>query len=204
MKQQKFYVVWKGRTPGIYMTWGECKEQIDSFPEARFKSYETFAEAQSAFKGEHKKPFYKREQDEKKKSILPVPDALCVDAACAGNPGIMEYRGVSLKSRREVFRAGPFPEGTNNIGEFLAIVHGLAHLKKEHNDRPVYSDSLNAILWVEKKVCKTKLVPNAKNAELFELIRRAEKWLQDNTYPNKVFKWLTDLWGEIPADFGRK
>lgn len=42
----------------------------------------------------------------------------------------MEYRGVDTKTRKQIFIQGPFEEGTNNIGEFLAIVHGLALLKK--------------------------------------------------------------------------
>jgi len=204
MKQLKFYVVWKGRTPGVYYTWQECRAQIDGFPEARYKSYESLHDAQAAFKGTDKRTFYRRKEDIKVKNIPMVKDALCVDAACSGNPGAMEYRGVMFNTRQEVFHAGPFPEGTNNIGEFLAVVHALAMLKKENSTRTIYTDSVNAMIWVEKKECKTKLVRTTRNAELFDLIRRAEKWLKENTYENKIFKWQTDLWGEIPADFGRK
>ena len=50
----------------------------------------------------------------------PIPEAIVVDAACAGNPGVMEYRGLYLPSRTTLFEMGPFPLGTNNIGEFLA------------------------------------------------------------------------------------
>ena len=38
-------------------------------------------------------------------------------------------RQVHIASRQEVFHFGP-TKGTNNIGEFLAIVHGLALLKQ--------------------------------------------------------------------------
>jgi ribonuclease HI len=204
MKPVKFYVVWKGRNPGIYYTWPECKQQIDGFPDARYKSYENLHDAQSAFNGTDKRTFFRRQQDEKIKGIAIVKDALCVDAACAGNPGIMEYRGVWFNTREVLFHCGPFPEGTNNVGEFLAVVHALALLKKQNSTKTIYTDSANAMIWVEKKACRTKLVPNAKNAMLFDKIRRAEKWLHENTYENKIFKWQTDLWGEIPADFGRK
>ena len=138
----------------------------------------------------------------------PLPTAvaensLAVDAACSGNPGAMEYRGVHVASRQEIFHFGPM-YGTNNIGEFLAIVHGLALLKQKGFDMPIYSDSVNAINWIKQKKCKTKLPRDAKTEELFHLIERAEKWLRENTYTTRILKWETKQWGEIPADFGRK
>ena len=132
-----------------------------------------------------------------------IDNSLAVDAACSGNPGPMEYRGVHIASRQEVFHFGP-TKGTNNIGEFLAIVHGLALLKQKGFDMPIYSDSVNAISWVRQKKCKTKLPRTAETEELFKLIERAEKWLRENTYTTRILKWETKEWGEIPADFGRK
>ena len=132
-----------------------------------------------------------------------IDNSLAVDAACSGNPGPMEYRGVHIASRQEIFHFGPM-KGTNNIGEFLAIVHGLALLKKKGFDMPIYSDSANAISWVRQKKCKTKLPRTPETEELFLLIERAEKWLQGNTYTTRILKWETKEWGEIPADFGRK
>lgn len=131
-------------------------------------------------------------------------NAIAVDAACAGNPGAMEYRGVYLQTGKEIFHFGPV-HGTNNIGEFLAIVHGLALLKQKNLPlMPIYSDSVNAQLWVRKRKCKTTLERNEKTEELYQMIERAEKWLRTNTYGNPIIKWETDKWGEIPADFGRK
>lgn len=80
-------------------------------------------------------------------------NSLAVDAACSGNPGAMEYRGVHVASRQEIFHFGPM-YGTNNIGEFLAIVHGLALLKQKGFDMPIYSDSVNAINWIKQKNAK--------------------------------------------------
>ena len=99
---------------------------------------------------------------------------------------------------------GPFPNGTNNIGEFLALVHGLAFLKDKKSDLPVYTDSKIAMSWIRQKKCKTKLNKNSKNEKLFELIKRAEVWLTKNNFNNPILKWETKSWGEIPADFGRK
>jgi ribonuclease HI len=116
----------------------------------------------------------------------------------------MEYRGVDTKTKKQLFIQGPFEEGTNNIGEFLAIVHGLAFLKQNNSDRLIYTDSKTAISWVKKKTCNTKLERNEKNKALFELVERAINWLKTNSYKTIIVKWETKAWGEIPADFGRK
>ena len=205
MAKQKFYVVWKGIDPGIYNSWDECKPQVENFEGALYKSFPAKEHAEEAyFSGP-----WKYIGKSKKKANIPlqgdfIKDSLAVDAACSGNPGPMEYRGVYIANGQELFIKGPFPKGTNNIGEFLAIVHGLAFLKQQNIDIPVYSDSVNAMLWVKNKKCKTKLEPCEENKPLFELIERAEKWLNTNTYKNKILKWETEKWGEIPADFGRK
>ena len=135
---------------------------------------------------------------------LPVKDSIAVDAACSGNPGLMEYQGVYTKTGELLFHQGPFKNGTNNIGEFLALVHGLAFLKQRNSSLPIYTDSKTALAWIKNKKAKTLLEKNAENAILFELIERAEKWLKENSYTTEVLKWKTEIWGEIPADFGRK
>lgn len=210
MKKQKFYVVWEGSTPGIYDTWTDCQLQIKGYNGAKYKSFDTLEEAQKAFSSSPYTYIGKAAASQKTKKaetgVLPaavIDNSLAVDAACSGNPGAMEYRGVHVASRQEIFHFGPV-YGTNNIGEFLAIVHGLALLKQKGFDMPIYSDSVNAIKWVQQKKCKTKLPREAKTEELFLLIERAEKWLRENTYSTRILKWETQQWGEIPADFGRK
>jgi ribonuclease HI len=130
--------------------------------------------------------------------------SFCVDAACSGSPGPVEFRGVDLRTGKEVFKTGPYEHGTNNVGEFLAIVYALRLLKKQHSSLPIYSDSKTAIGWVKKKCCNTSLVADRMNAALFELIEQAETWLEEHTYSNPILKWDTQAWGEIPADFNRK
>jgi ribonuclease HI len=121
-----------------------------------------------------------------------------------GVPGPVEYRGVELTTGAELFRLGPYKNGTNNIGEFLAIVQALMMLEKEGKPTPIYSDSVNAILWVKAKKCRTNHLQDASNKALFDLIARAEDWLNTHAYANPILKWETDDWGENPADFGRK
>lgn len=211
MKKEKFYVVWAGGNPGIYDSWTECQLQTKGYEGAKYKSFDTREEAETAFS---RSPYEYIKKSSPSTHSVPkdmnasfpssvLENSLAVDAACSGNPGAMEYRGVHVASRQEVFHFGPM-YGTNNIGEFLAIVHGLALLKQKGFDMPIYSDSVNAINWVKQKKCKTKLPRDSKTEALFQLIERAEKWLRKNTYTTRILKWETKLWGEIPADFGRK
>ena len=264
-KKQKWYVVWKGRQPGIYTSWADCEAQIKGFSGAQFKGYESALIAQKLFDSAHYVVWHGRETgvyagwtatrshvtafpdaeyraffsekeaweafsnenglDDKRKAPKikartlpdanigrqialidnpPNPNTLSVDAACSGNPGLLEYRGVWTETGQEAFHKGPFRHGTNNVGEFLALVHGLALLKEQNSPIPIYSDSRIAINWVKIKWCRTNLDETPDNGGLFILIDRAEEWLKTNSYPNKVLKWDTAVWGEIPADFGRK
>ena len=216
-KKQKFYVVWRGYQPGIYTTWAECLAQVNGYSGASHKAFDTLELAEEAFKStrsefiaRHPESASRAQEDPGPRQPRlpvagePVLDSYAVDAACSGNPGPLEYRCVYVSTGSEIFRQGPFANGTNNIGEFLAIVHALALFKKRGIGAPIYSDSKIAIGWVRRKACRTKLPRDEYNAPLFELIGRAEAWLQSNTYDNQVLKWETDEWGEIPADFGRK
>jgi ribonuclease HI len=204
-KQEKLYVVWAGKTPGIYRKWAECKAQIEGFENAKYKSFESFPEAQKAYDSDWKL-YYKKQApaNSGKRSPKPTGDFIAVDAACSGNPGRMEYRGVFRESTTEIFHQGPLEQGTNNIGEFLAIVHALALQTNKKTHFPIYSDSMNALAWIKKKKCGTKLVQTSVNQTIFELIDRAENWLQTHSWDIPLFKWETSSWGEIPADFGRK
>lgn len=210
-KKIKYYTVWKGHNTGVFEKWDDCKAQIKDFEGAQYKSFETFEAAKNAYKGNYKDYIGKSKKFKSdlsevqlKKIGQPSYNSISVDAASSGNPGIMEYRGVDTKTKKQLFIQGPFPEGTNNIGEFLAIVHGLALLKKNESDRIIYTDSKTAMSWVRKKTCNTKLERNIKNEKLFELVERAVTWLKTNSYKTTIVKWETKAWGEIPADFGRK
>ena len=210
-KKKKYYTVWKGLHTGVFESWNDCKAQIKDFQGAQYKSFATFDAAKKALKGNYfdyigkNKSFTSELSEAQLKKIgLPNYASISVDAASSGNPGKMEYRGVETKSKKQLFIQGPFDEGTNNIGEFLAIVHGLAFLKKKNSDLIIYTDSKTAMSWVRKKTCNTKLERNAKNKTLFELVDRAVDWLKNNSYKTTIVKWETKAWGEIPADFGRK
>ncbi|MDD3876192.1 MAG: ribonuclease H family protein [Bacteroidales bacterium] len=209
--KKKFYVVWKGHKTGIFDSWALCEKAVKGFPDALFKSFENKQIAEKAFLEGHA-CFIKNQHsvNEGKQDALfelysdPILKSISVDAACNMKTGEMEYQGVYTYNKELIFKKGPFDSATNNIGEFLALVHALAFCKKENIILPIYSDSKVAIKWVKQKKAATKQEVNAINKYVFELILRAENWLTNNSYDNKILKWETKAWGEIPADFGRK
>lgn len=213
MEKRKFYVVWEGREPGIYDSWDDCLEQVQGFPGAKYKAYPSQAAATEAFRGNPREQLAIARQIARhvgmKIDYTIIPgirlDAIAVDGACSKNPGPMEYRGVRVADGAEIFRVGPLAGGTNNIGEYLAIIHVAALLaKKGDTTTPIYSDSRTAQSWIRRGHSNTKIEPTADNAQLLGILERADKWLATHRIPNPILKWDTENWGEIPADFGRK
>lgn len=212
MAKKKFYVVWVGNNPGIYETWQECQEQISGFPQAQYKSFKTLEEAKLAFEGSPNNYIGKEAGEGKipltaeqiKQYGKPIGESIAVDGAASGKTKLAEYQGVFTETKTPLFHAGPYEDGTNNIAEFLAIVHALAYCKKHNLNYPIYSDSRTAMSWVRNKSVKTTQARTPKNEQLFQLIQRALNWLESNQYQNKILKWETKAWGENPADFGRK
>ena len=230
-KKPKFYVVWRGLVPGVYESWEECEAQVKGYEGAVYKSFKTREEALTAELQDPADYIGTKGTDTLSGTGKPAPqsapqriaapegrtvtmpsgevlkiiehEAIAVDAACSKNPGPMEYRGVYLRPGKEIFHFGPI-EGTNNIGEFLAIVHALAILEQKGLKMTIYSDSRNAINWVRRKQCKTTLARNARTEEVYAMIARAEAWLKAHRVTCPILKWETQEWGEIPADFGRK
>ncbi|MFC5469270.1 ribonuclease H [Cohnella suwonensis] len=217
--KQKFYVVWAGRTPGVYASWAECQEQTNGFDQAKFKSYETKAAAETAYREGWKKHWGAGKSGttsagaKPRSSASPASaeavgeidyDSISVDVGTNGNPGPVEYKGVDTRTGEVIFAVGPIRKGTNNLGEFLAIVHGLAYLKKLGSDKTVYSDSVNALKWVKQKEVSSTLPRDESTKEIWDMVDRAVSWLRTNAYKNNVLKWQTKSWGEIKADYGRK
>lgn len=234
-KKPKVYVVWQGFSPGVYDNWNDCAAQVKGFPNARYKAFNSREAAEIAFSEDfhlhigttntsanntassllaqrRSEATLSPHSPKERPILMPSPSVMeevgwssvVVDAACAKNPGPMEYRGIYLGNGQEIFHYGPV-WGTNNIGEFLAIVHALALIEQQGlKDITIYSDSRTAIGWVRRKHCKTTLAQTEQTAALFSLIARAETWLKAHRITTPIKKWETRQWGEIPADFGRK
>ncbi len=218
MAKRKFYVVWVGREPGIYEDWDDCLAQVEGYPGAKYKSFTDQTAATIAFRGdpadeaaiiEEIARYNAAMARERCASLVDIPEinsnAIAVDGACAGNPGKMEYQGVRVATGERLFHVGPLEDGTNNVAEYLALVHALAYLYQQ-GDRstPVYSDSRTARSWLRNKGHRSKLERTPRNARIFDLLTRADTWVRTHTVENPVLTWDTDRWGEIPADFGRK
>jgi ribonuclease HI len=213
MAKKKIYVVWKGREIGVFTEWQKCKDSIHGFAGAKYKAFRSEEKASKAFAdgyemdwGQGQETKYESELSEEQLHMIgePAYPSISVDAAWDTTSLHIEYQGVDTLDGTKIFHQGPFEDGTNNVGEFLAIVHALAHLKKQNSNIPIYSDSLNAIKWVNSKEHRSKLQRSEKNKRIFELLDRAVKWLKENKFDNPIVKWETKAWGENPADFGRK
>lgn len=226
MSKKKYYVVWEGRQPGIYDDFEDALEQVEGYPNARYKGFDSSDEASEAYRrgmpeaksanlgsllagaSMKKKEKGKKSQGKSEMDWRDFPEidrtAWAVDASCMGNPGRMEYRGVDLATGEEIFRVGPFEDATNNIGEFLAIVHAFALMEQRGESHDIYSDSVSGMAWARKKKINTQLQATPRNAKVFDLMARGIAWLMRHTPRGKMMKWHTDIWGEIPADFGRK
>ncbi len=210
--RKKFYVVWNGFATGVFDSWEECQLQTKGYPNAKYKSFNSQEEAIEAYRGDPEdldilKSIASHKDVHVNYDAFPEinQDSLAVDAACSKNPGPVEYQGVWVRTGERIFHAGPFADGTNNIGEFLALVHGLALLKQQGRPHtPIYTDSRTARAWVRNRQLKTTLTPTDSNAQLFAMVKRALNWLRENEITNPILTWDTPVWGEIPADFGRK
>ena len=224
--RRKYYTVWVGAAPGVYDSWSECQLQIKGYPGARFKSFDTKEAAVEAYRGRPEDSLGVLRSIARHMNVPAHPDintvdgvrdyttvpgvrldAIAVDGACAGNPGVMEYRAVRVADGKEVFRRGSAGNliGTNNIGEYLAIIHIAASLAaKGDTTTPIYSDSRTALSWVRRGASKSTLERNPRTEMTLQLLARADKWLHEHKILNPILKWDTDKWGEIPADFGRK
>jgi len=218
MAKEKYYVVWVGHNPGIYDDWTACKAQVEGFAGAKFKSYPSRSEAEQAWQNGWEQnlgpnglgpngraaPSVKSGDSPASNARVIDYDSISVDVGTRGNPGPVEYKGVDTRTGEVLFAYGPIAKGTNNLGEFLAIVHALAFLKKRGSSKTVYSDSSTAIKWVRQKRVDSQLVRDESTREIWSLVDRALLWLHNNSYPNKLLKWDTASWGEIKADYGRK
>jgi ribonuclease HI len=205
MSKNKFYVVWNGREQRIFESREECKKQIDGFAGAKYKSFTTYEQALLAFQSSPSNTNVVNPIIEKIQNNFP-PNSIAVDAAVNMTNGIMEYRGIHLSSMQLIFHVGPLDYGlkSNNIAEFLAIVHGLQWLWQYDINAPVYSDSYTAITWVKNNKINSKVIENYPVPQIIDRVETALKWLKEYPKHAEVRKWNTQEWGEIPADFNRK
>ena len=212
--KSKYYVVWEGRATGVFDSWEECEAQVIGYPGARYKSYTSKIKAIEAYRGDYQSQLglisaiASHKRDIVNYAAFPEIrlDAVAVDGACAKNPGPMEYRCVSVATGEEIFHVGPLAGGTNNIGEYLALIHAIALLRRRGDTTtPIYTDSRTALSWLRRRHSNTTIAATPANAKVRELLARADAYIAaHHPVANPILKWDTERWGEIPADFGRK
>jgi ribonuclease HI len=198
----KWYVVWRGLKPGVYTSWADVQAQIEGFKGAAYKSFLSEKDAMEAFRAG---PAFLNPASRSNagKAQKPSGPFVVVDASSLGVPGPTEYQGFLMPDKQNLF-SNHIGLATNNIGEFLGIVHALALLKNQNSPLPIYSDSMTALSWVRNRKVKSELKRDAKTENAWRLVDRALIWLAENPKHNPVYKWETEAWGENPADYGRK
>lgn len=122
MAKQKYYVVWEGKQPGVYSTWAECQAQTDHYTGAKYKSYESKAAADTAYKAGWKGNWgtgptssgagaksktansWSRSASVETSEEIDY-DSISVDVGTRGNPGPVEYKGVDTQTGDIIFPA---------------------------------------------------------------------------------------------------
>ncbi len=156
--KKKYYAVRKGRQPGIYQDWDTCKEQVDGFAGAQYKSFSTSEDAKRYLAGENSvsTPPRPRVSHEPSSSadVRPGHVVIYADGACSGNPGRGGYGTVVLQGdQRKEFSAG-FRRTTNNRMEILGCIVGLESVEKP-SDVTLYSDSRYVVDAITKSWAET-------------------------------------------------
>jgi len=149
---KKFYVVWKGRKPGVYKDWNSCKKQVDAYAGAKYKSFKTWDEALDQY--QNNKPGSSPKASDSSsikngKSVssnrgiktytsdeisgMPETVKIFTDGGCEPNPG-EAGSGVAIYQDGEVSELwyGLYnPQGTNNTAELNALHQGLLIAKEK-------------------------------------------------------------------------
>lgn len=209
MAKQKYYAVWAGRKNGIFDTWDECKKSVEWYVWALYKSFASHEEAKVALRNNPHDYIWNNQRVQinpidTQKYGTPIMQSISVDGAWNTVTWWCEYQWVMTDTEEKIFSWWPYADGTNNIVEFLGIVHALKYCQENNLDLPIYTDSQTAISWVKSKNARTKQPRSEANIKLFLLVDTAVLWLKNNEYKNPILKWETKAWGEIKADFGRK
>jgi ribonuclease HI len=169
--KKQFYVVLKGRVPGVYGKWsgeGGAEEQVKGFPGAVFKGFATRAEADSYLQGGGKQqPAVAGPVSQPTGLLTPAPrpvrqatpdylgdlDAgkvvIFTDGASIGNPGPGGYGVVLLSGKERKELSGGFRCTTNNRMELMACIMGLRELT-HLSSVIIFSDSRYVVNAIEK------------------------------------------------------
>jgi ribonuclease HI len=191
---KRYYVVVRGRNPGIYEAWfgpEGAKVQVDSFQGAVYKGFTSYEDALS-FAGRPVRSAEKAGTAQRAGSGTkpgsqdvdkwPSPeDALLIytDGGCISNPGPGGYGIVMIEGDLRKELSGGFILTTNNRMELMAGIVGLKSISGK-NSKPVavYSDSRYFVDGITKGWARRW---------------RRNGWMRDNSHPAENI----DLWAEL-------
>lgn len=168
----KYYGVKKGRTPGIYTSWEECKKQVDKYHCAQYKSFASKKEAEEymGFSGTN---------------VSTTTDSTYIvaytDGACSGNgtEGARAGIGVYFPNDEYPNISAPFDRErpSNQRAEVLAIIQTMR--ATVHGDIEILTDSMYTInamtdwifSWLKNNWNGDKVVNRDLLEELYLLIK---------------------------------
>lgn len=193
--KNKYYVVWRGRETGIFDSWEACRASIDGFQGAQYKGYPTWEEAHEGHINGYWNETIIRKIDAADTEV--IKRSFITDVQCDAE-GTMTYSILDNETLTYIYQSPKYLDANNNVGQFIAIVHALAHLARTSDTRPIYTTSDTAIAWTKKRECNTRLCRTLNNTNLFDLLIRANSWIANNSFANQILKWNTASWGNPP------
>lgn len=141
---------------------------------------------------------------------LSIPkDYIAVDGWCANTSWwwVWYYRGILIKNwevnKGKVIFEKEFPQTSNNLTEYLAILEAMRWRAKNDPKIAIYSDSTVAIWWVRKWWHNCGQLPMWQHAKSYT--EKLEKWRNKSwaKFENIYQRFTKKRW-DIPADYGRK
>lgn len=192
----KYYAVKVGKKIGIYYSWEDCKEQVNGYPKAVYKSFTDIVEANNFISATTVvKP--------KIPATTYSKNSINCDGAYSSSTGIMEFKIQDTKSG-DLIRKKLYSCGTNNIAEFLGLCYAMKYLDMTNSRKTIiYTDSITAISWVKNKNINT-VFDYKSNDRLNRDVEECLYFIRNTDSTFNIKKWDTVNWGEIPSDFGRK
>lgn len=132
----KYYVVRKGRNPGIYLTWEECKKQVDGFSNAEFKSFSSESEAREYLNNDVASY---HEESPKKGSTAILKNIAYVDG--------------SFDEHSKTYGFGDFIIYEENGKKCVRVVQGAGNDSDMSKMRNVAGEISGAMRIVEEAIC---------------------------------------------------
>lgn len=139
----KYYAVKKGKKPGVYRTWDECKAQTDGFSGAIFKSFKTQEEAE-AFIGNKKEDII----EDKKPQVYAF-----VDGSFNVKTGVYGYGGFLFDGQDKHILSGSGDDAEmatmrNVAGEILGSMAAVEKaIELGIKELSIYYDYMGIEMW---------------------------------------------------------